>query len=279
MGKIYYRNKGGIGNQLFIYFFAKALSLQFSKNLFVDNYTGFKRDFYKRKPLISSVISDNFLNAPFFIEFLFRIYRFLPQRFLSFFGVLVISEIHNRELVHFNEKDILEKNLILIDGYFQSYTYFCEIQSEITSKAFVGFEVLNDYLSYFNLIKFSNSVSIHIRRSQYDNLLDLNYYKNALNILGKNVEDCKYFIFSDDIIWCRENFKGRSFIFIDVAFPDEIQELYLMSICKHHIIANSSFSWWGAFLGYSSVYKFVIAPQKTDIGVLGLLYPKNWFII
>ncbi len=279
MARIYYRNKGGIGNQLFIYFFAKALSLKFGKKIFVDNITGFRKDYYSRKPLVNSVISDSVPDASFFIHFLFRIYRFIPEWFFFVFGVKVISEKISREFICLNDNSIFKNRVIIVDGYFQSYVYFEEFKFDISKSAFIDFNVIDDYQPFYDLITNSNSVSIHVRRYQYDNLLDLNYYNRAINVVNEKFEFVKYFLFTDDIEWCKLNLNNSSFIFIDVINPNEIQELYLMSLCNHSIIANSSFSWWGAYLGNSSSSKIVIAPKKTDIGVLGLLYPDNWLTI
>lgn len=144
-------------------------------------------------------------------------------------------------------------------GYFQSYKYFEN----------VSFEIL-DYFTFTNKVKNStheknpfvpfNNVAIHVRRGDYLNLSDyhtvlpMSYYNEAMSYFDNK----RFIIFSDDMQWCRENFKGDKFLF---ANGNEVEDLYLMSMCESHIIANSSFSWWGAYLAGS---KDVFAP-------------KNWF--
>ena len=129
---------------------------------------------------------------------------------------------------------------------------------------------LND-LGYSCLenIKTTNSVSLHVRRGDYLNLknigvLDVDYYKQAVAYIRKNVEKPTFYIFSDDLDWCK---KSLGFL-DDCIYVDrtetEIDDLKLMSCCQHNIIANSSFSWWGAWLNKN--------PKKTVIA------PKSWLL-
>lgn len=278
MQKIYYRNKGGIGNQLFIYSFAKSISLRYDKKLYIDNTTGFKKDFYKRIPSVNFVIEDKMTEAGFLIKFLFRIHKFFPSSILNFLGLKVINELSNRELLNLNLENLKKFSIILAEGYFQSYKYFEDYKDEIIKNSFVGYIVCESYVFYYDLIRNSKSASIHVRRYQYDNLLDFEYYKKAINIISNKEEDIKFFIFTDDILWCKQNFTDSSFIIVDVDNSNEIQELFLMSLCNHNIIANSSFSWWAAFLSKQND-KIIIAPEYTQIGVVDNFYPKEWILI
>jgi len=278
MQKIYYRNKGGIGNQLFIYSFAKSISIKLNKILFIDNTSGFKRDFYKRTPGINLIIDDAMPEANFFIKLLFRINKYIPEKILNLFGIILIIEKSNRELLNINYEKLIKFPIILIEGYFQSYKYFIDYKIDILEKAFIDFNLNEKYRNFYKMILDSDSVSIHVRRNQYDNLLEMDYYIKALNIFEKQNIDAKYFVFTDDIVWCRDNFKNPSFVFIEVDNPDEIQELYLMSTCKHNIIANSSFSWWAAFFS-NKKNSIVVAPRNTQIGVFDKFYPIEWNLI
>ena len=118
-------------------------------------------------------------------------------------------------------------------------------------------------------IKENNSVSLHVRRGDYLNLkninvLDVGYYKKAVEYVRKIVEKPTFFIFSDDLEWCKNSLGFLDdCIYVDYT-QTEIEDLKLMSVCRHNIIANSSFSWWGAWLNKN--------PSKTVIA------PKGWLI-
>jgi hypothetical protein len=276
--KIHYRNKGGIGNQLFIYFFAKSVSINYSIPLFVDSTTGFKRDYYKRTPCINNVINDNLPESSLFIKLIYRIKKYIPEFLFNIVGYKNIIEKSNREYVNTGLKNLNKFHSILIDGYFQSYKYFDDYKEVIIANAFKNFKIYDTYFNYYNLIKDSNSISIHVRRKQYNNLLSIDYYIEAIEYMKNQLSNTNYFLFTDDIAWCKENFIIESLTIVEVYEPNEIQELYLMSMCNHNIIANSSFSWWGAYLS-KNTNKVIIAPGKTDIGVLDMFFPENWIII
>lgn len=141
-------------------------------------------------------------------------------------------------------------NLDLI-GFFQSEKYF-EDYKDIIIRTFtprVGFGI------------HYNTASIHVRRGDYLKFsdahtnLDMAYYSEAMRIINAK----NYFVFSDDIDWCKKNFTGSNVTFIENHSPAE--DLALMLGCEHNIIANSSFSWWGAYLN-KNPSKIVVAPGK-----------------
>lgn len=137
-----------------------------------------------------------------------------------------------------------------LSGYFQSEKYFEDCQDLIQNllTPTLGFDIKWDY------------TSIHVRRGDYVNLkkeftqLDMNYYHKAMQLTKTQ----KYLVFSDDIIWCKKQFIGDEFIFSEGKSP--VEDLALMLCCEHNIIANSSFSWWGAYLN-KNPSKIVIAPS------------------
>lgn len=134
-------------------------------------------------------------------------------------------------------------------GYFQSYKYWQDYGNEIREllSPKKKFEVLN------------NTTSIHVRRTDYlvhtgcYNILDMKYYEKAMEVTNTD----KYLIFSDDIKWCKRHFIGNKFEFSEGK--SEVEDLSLMKSCRNNIIANSSFSWWGAWLNDNS-NKIVVAP-------------------
>ena len=278
MNSIYYRNKGGIGNQLFMYFTAKSISIKLNKKLGVDNTTGFQNDFYRRVPSINFVVNDHFSVANKLINLLFRLNKWLPNFILNFFGIFTIIEDNSREIIKLDEKKLVKFPLVLIEGYFQSYLYFEEFRDEILKSVFQDFKINSNYKGFIGTISKTNSISIHVRRVQYDNLLSIDYYLKAIDLMKTKFVNPHFFIFSDDIEWCKEYFNVDNFTFVKVEKPNEIQELYLMSLCKAHIIANSSFSWWGAYLSNNTKQQIVIAPRLVQIGVIDFFYPKHWIL-
>lgn len=162
---------------------------------------------------------------------------------------------------------------VYLEGYWQTEKYFKQIapiiRSEITLKEEMKGEnkelkekILND----------EHSVSIHVRRGDYvtNNLTylihgccSLAYYYKGIQTINNRIDSPNYYVFSDDIPWTRENLKTNNPIFyIENEGPEkDCEDLILMSLCRHHIIANSSFSWWGAWLG-TNADKITIAPSK-----------------
>ncbi len=147
-----------------------------------------------------------------------------------------------------------------LEGYFQSERYFAHYHA-ILRQLFRPTDEQKEYLAeeYGSLLG-EMPTSLHVRRGDYANLTDfhptltLDYYQRALEMVPPTAP---VLVFSDDIDWCKETFKGSQFQF--VSERNEELEIYLMSMCQNHIIANSSFSWWGAWLDGKSGGK-VIAP-------------------
>jgi len=168
----------------------------------------------------------------------------------------------------------------LYDGFFQSEKYFNK-DTEFVHQLFGPTDFIKNKLLDREYFKQYNTCSIHIRRNDYllypdiHNIQLINYYKQAMNIIDAE----KYIIFSDDINWCKSQFIGDKFIFIENN-PDYI-DLFLMSSCDHNIIANSSFSWWGAYLN-ENVNKKIVAPIKwfanNNYNSIDII-PDLWFRI
>ena len=166
------------------------------------------------------------------------------------------------------QKDILNLDNIYLDGFWQSEKYFIKIKDQIISD-FQFKQKLDDRNKQIkHEILSNNSVSIHIRRGDYletnlhNNICDLNYYNKAIKIIEEKISDPFYFVFSDDIQWAIENLEldNCKYISWNTANNSYI-DMRLMSYCKNNIIANSSFSWWGAYLN-QNLDKIVIAPSK-----------------
>ena len=172
--------------------------------------------------------------------------------------------------VRFNFHDVTRTDSAFYDGYWQNERFFKHIRSQVLG-AF-SFPVIDDSKNrdLAEILRRKISASIHIRRGDYLNepiwcVCDTDYYRRSLSYLKckDNIE--LLCVFSDDIHWCKENIRNIAGE-MDVIFVDwnkgnnAFRDMQLMTHCKHNIIANSSFSWWGAWLGYREG-KMVIAPK------------------
>jgi hypothetical protein len=155
---------------------------------------------------------------------------------------------------HFHYKEIpkIDENMILF-GYYQSEKYFKDFADVILKDFEFKYPPHRDIQS--------NTTSIHVRRGDYLNLPDhhpvcsVEYYKEAMSFFPNQ----KFLVFSNDLDWCKEHINGDNIEYSEGLSPAE--DLQLMILCDNHIIANSSFSWWGAWLGHNKDKK-VIAPSK-----------------
>lgn len=162
---------------------------------------------------------------------------------------------HYREIPY--EKDLS------LNGYWQSERYFADCKDYIREMFEPSDEVIANLRSkYSNVIDADNTCSIHVRRGDYlkhpnhHPVVSLMYCMKALKKMPKGT---KFIVFSDDIQWCKENFMGDMFSFPEPQ--EDIYDFYLMSMCKNNIIANSSFSWWAAWLN-KNPNKIVVAPSR-----------------
>lgn len=163
---------------------------------------------------------------------------------------------------HFQEAPFLEQDKHVL-GFFQSEKYFQGYENLIKYNFRPTDEVINFIKQKYPNVFDKKITSIHVRRGDYLRLPNhhptqsVEYYQKAID-LTKNTTDY-YFVFSDDIEWCKQTFNGNKFVFIE--HNKDYVDLYLMSLCYNNIISNSSFGWWGAWLN-NNPNKMVIAPQK-----------------
>ena len=187
---------------------------------------------------------------------------------LNFFSDIIhikTSYVYKEKDFKYNPETENLPDYVDLFGYFQTEKYFKKNEDEIRKNLVFKEDhtnFINNYISKINEINGRRTrISVHIRRTDYLSsgglhpLCSLNYYNQAVDIFGK---EAIFLIFSDDLKWAKENFKGENFLFVEIGDP--FKELCLMSKCDHHIIANSSFSWWGAWLNQKKDKK-VIAPS------------------
>lgn len=270
------RLEGGLGNQLFQYAAARSLAMRHSTEVMIDQSALIN----KKKSVTARDYELNAFNCllspsrkrEFYLSKLAKRARWVFNLFSPWKAFVEKGEQFNKDFL------IAPDNSYLI-GFWQSYRYFEEIK-EILRHEFTPKNPLSiESLKVKNLIDSSSpAIAVHIRRGDYVNLpsamnfhgaLSLDYYHTGIQKMSALFSGATYFIFSDDIHWCRENLGlDESAIYVDHNGPaDAWQDLILMGACDHHIIANSSFSWWGAWLG----------GQNIGTGEQIVIYPKNWF--
>lgn len=260
----------GLGNQLFQYALARQLSLVKHSGLFFD--LRFYKSEYSRKTDRSFKL--NRFNICFqeinkVTELGIKFTKLFPNH--SFTPVFqTLSEQH----YHFDSSVLDAKSVLLnLKGYWHSEKYFKSAEKEIRQELiFNNPKGLNFELYKHEICKSECPISVHIRRGDYVNhpefsktfgFIGLEYYEKAMQLVEAKFPDCRFFIFTDDKPWVSEHFKNKEELtFVDNNGPDaDLDDLHLMKLCKHNIIANSSFSWWGAWLN-DSPDKLVVAPER-----------------
>lgn len=263
----------GLGNQLFQYAIGKQLALKNDVELKLDIsfFENQNLRSYKLYPfnIDAEVIKPNEL-ADFLIPYTkttvpYKIYRKFEQ-LLPRSKRIIFQEQH--DWLFDNNLSKVSSDTYII-GYWQNHKYFENLNSEIFEELTIKPIYLEDIKNYINLIQSDrNSVSVHIRRGDYITdkeaynlmgVMPISYYKQAIDFIRTKKKDATFYFFSDDLDWVKRNFKDSKFQFIDGK--TDYADLHLMHNCKHNIIANSSFSWWGAFLNRNPE-KIVIAPKQ-----------------
>lgn len=177
-----------------------------------------------------------------------------------------------------------------LDGFWQNEKYFKEFELQIRNEFQPKNALPAELNTILTAISGTESISVHVRRGDYVNdkqtqafhgNCGLDYYQRAANYIASKLGSPVYYVFSDDINWCKNNMQLNGQTVFMEHKCGAYWDMYLMSKCKHHIIANSSFSWWGAWLN-ANPDKFVIAPEfwfsSTKSSTLGIL-PKKWITI
>lgn len=246
--------KGGLGNQMFQYACARALSIRNNDELHLVR-TAKLTDSDRSFSLVNFQIAGEI--SPFAQIGLWpKLYSFLEQKLLR------------RFYVGFDRSILLKKGNIYLDGYFQSEKYFIDQADTIRDDFLLKATLSPTAETLAETIKADQkSVSIHIRRgdyvkhSEFGGIVNQEYYTRAIAEILERVPDAKFYIFSDDVNWCRDNLDLPNNSNV-VSRPDlkDYEELFLISLCRHNITANSSFSWWGAWLN-KNPHKIVIAPK------------------
>jgi len=189
------------------------------------------------------------------------------ENYLTLFPVIDFYKNHTSRFpmtktinVPFRYERIEADHGYLFNGYFQSEQYFPD--SNFIRELFTPNDTVKEELVKYDSLLQTTTCSVSVRRGNYINLqshhclLSMDYYNKAI-VLMREAGVQRFLIFSNDIGWCKNNFIGEEFVFIEDI---DYIELFLMNKCNHHIISNSSFGWWGAWLGETSSTK-TLAPE------------------
>jgi len=277
---------GGLGNQLFQYAAARCLA-QVRKTEVKLDLTGFQdyqlRNFDLNALNINVVIARNqeidALKA-----------KGTLQRLQSYLTPYNRRKFYKQPYFHFDPHFYRLGSQVYLQGYFQSERYFQPIQPIIRQEFSFKEEIIKEVKTYGKYLTTQRSVAIHIRRGDYKNeealrvhgIVPISYYQQAIAFLEQNVSNPQYFIFSDDINWVKEKLPLENATIVSGHYSKtHFEDLYLMSQCQHNIIANSSFSWWGAWLN-TNPGKIVIAPKQWfNEGPKDTqdLFPASWITL
>lgn len=290
---------GGLGNQLFQYACAKAFAKRTGATLKLDishlmnrkakdglTFRDFQLGNFKIPEEIAEIrevrrfIPDLWhVGKP--IKLLYRIKRFLTGKKLF---------VENDFFCYNTALDTFGDNTYLY-GYFQTEKYFADIREELLSIFQLKSPLNTQNMEMLEKISASNAVSLHIRRGDFINSDFINYdfdtyYDRAIAMMQHKTVNPFFFIFSNDAAWCESQLSTRNIPHIIVSINDENEafaDLYLMSQCKHQICANSTFSWWGAWLNRNTK-KIVIIPEKwyqkgRYVNAVRDLIPEGWIKI
>ena len=292
---------GGLGNQLCMYAYAMYLRKKYHYEVVLDSSWfdkyGFDNAFLEKRemllhyfnvkiPIVSLSLSDKMKILPFGAKFL---YVLNALAFRTFYKDLRLIENKNMPI----ERKVFDKNMLeildhsYISGYFASYEYFRDLDLDLR---FIG-NLDNKNVEILEMIKSTkDSIGLHIRRGDYVNLhgyvkLGGAYYNSAITYMNKRLGGGNrvYFIFSNDVDFVKNEFikhikSDIKYHIIDIVDNNPAFEMYLMSCCKHQIIANSTFSFWAALLNENKD-KIVITPDRFAYDRDEDIFPKEWIRI
>lgn len=277
---------GGLGNQMFQYAAGRALALRLGVGLKLDvrAFSDYKLHGYGLNHFAIQAREADASELPVIRRETFA------GRVLRRLGVKPSPSAFCEKAFTFDADVLTLRDRTYLDGYWQSERYFADFANEIRADLTVATPSTADNAMWLERIRERESVSLHVRRGDYvsnsqanavHGTCDLDYYQRAVQYLVEKLRcDPVFYVFSDDPDWVAENLcLPHEMIYIrhnDAA--RNYEDLRLMASCAHHIIANSTFSWWGAWLN-ASPDKVVVAPKnwfRNDAHDARDLLPQSW---
>jgi hypothetical protein len=263
--------KGGLGNQLFIYAAARALALRCGRELYLDRKRGYTNDKYGRTyrldrfPIVAKDMPESWRIAPNLKHPWHKAVRawnkLLPRAWRSYY-----AERRNQSAAQITSL-VPKRERITLLGYWQDEAYFADQAETIWQELQPPAPEDARNLALGRDLADCESVFLHIRRVRYPDHLDAAYYQRAVDEALRQCVYPKFVILGDDPEWAIRNvdFHGAACEVITHNDSDEMADLWLMTQCRHAIVANSSFSWWGAWLG--DRHRKVWAPARPGWAV------------
>lgn len=266
------RLNGGLGNQLFQYATGRSISIRNGCPIFLDlsvfNYYKLHNYSLAAYKLPASVLPDSVGNhfekvIPERPALHYRILRrLMPSRYWP---------ICSEKSMAFHPEVCELKAPVLINGYWQSEKYFVDIRQQLLRELTLPHALHGRDAEVAQEAQSTDAISLHVRRADYvtnvatrqiHGTCSVEYYAQGLKAILPRCDNPCLFVFSDDASWARENIRlDVKTIYVDHNGPDKnYEDLRLMSLCRHHIIANSSFSWWGAWLNAHDD-KVIVSPR------------------
>lgn len=281
---------GGLGNQLFQYAAARSLALRHGAELKLDlscleaaQEGDTPRDYALHHFNINGVKASRWESSVMAGEWSNILVGFIARRLQKALRYCAYRENQFRV----NPAFFSLSDNVYLDGYWQSERYFANYEDVIREELTLRTPLSGKNLEVAEAMRGVNAVSLHVRRGDYvtnektrayHSVCDDAYYRKAEALLTQHLQSPHFFVFSDDSEWVVNNLKLRcpaTFISHNGSAPHE--DLRLMSLCRHHVLANSSFSWWGAWLSNRSD-QLVVAPGKwfndSSIDVSDLISPR-----
>jgi hypothetical protein len=293
MNKIFLLCDGGLGNQLFEYAFGRTLALRSGGELVLDPWevtSGRSRPLELHRFNIKARLVNR-------VEHI--LCRLVDSQRLSSASRLIrkiapglLPKVVRKKKHGFDPRLLEQEGSLFLDGWWQSELYFRDHRQAILSELSFRTPPSAENQKWLERIAACNAVCVHVRRGDYVSdpfalknfgLCGLDYYKAAIALIQQRVPDPTYFIFSDDPEWTRQNLpvpEPRHFITHNCNIAD-YEDLRLMSACSHFVIANSTFSWWGAWLS-THPGKIVVAPQRWFVNESVSsqdIIPESWIKI
>ncbi len=284
--------KGGLGNQLFQYVFLRRLELLFGQEAKADlsYYKGVADDNIRKPRIFSFNVKLSVANDEELKKVLYFNHSSDPKTLFYKIGIFVEKSL-NRRYYFEKTREYIDTLEILgytyYDGYWQSYKYVCDIESEITKEVTLSTPLTNKTKSWIDVLSRENSVFVGIRLGDYLDKknrkifgsISKEYYLRGMDTIRANVLNPTFLVFSNDINTVKGEFADiKNLFFFDDEVSDE-EELIIRANCKHAIISNSTYNWWGAWL-IPGNDKMVIAPKQWFAdGRKSDIFPPNWITI
>lgn len=267
---------GGLGNQMFQYAFYLQLKKRHPLDIFLFDIEQAQtcHNGFELNKIFHCDCYNNTRNYR-------RLKRYLPNLSDKFY---IVKQAHSLEF----DNGLMRTSHLLTryEGFWQSEKYFFPIEQTVRESFSFNIELLNNETrTIAQEIVGKETVSVHIRRGDYlassdFGLCSIDYYKHAMSFISEKLNISTFIFFSDDMDWVKNNIPCTDAVYVSCNHgTNSWQDMYLMTQCKHNIIANSSFSWWGAWLN-NNPDKIVVAPTKWfNYSPNYDILPKGWITI